>query len=113
MIGGVISRFQTGTYTVTRTTAAAPVAGRYVAGSSSTISVDASIQPVSGRDLKILPEARHGEDVRVVYTLTALKTVSPGYDADSIAIGGEAYEVFKVEAWPNHYRVFVSRQVKP
>ncbi len=75
------------------------------------------MQPVSGRLLKTLPEGQHADDLRVVYTATALLTRTPTNDPDRITIGAERYDVFKVEQFDHfgetHYRAFVSRMVQP
>lgn len=98
----LISRFATGTYTVTRRTASTYVAGRAVAGSSSTLTITASVQPASGRELERLPEGRRAKETRVLYTTTPLYVGGQGaaYEADRIAIGGATWEVQHVEAWP-------------
>lgn len=112
----VIASFATpGPYTVTRTTASTYLNGRLVAGTTSQFTITASVQPVSGRDLKALPEARHGEEVRVVYTTTALNTLIPTHAADVVTLDSEPWEVFRVERWQafgnTHYRAFVARRV--
>lgn len=111
----VIGRFRTATsYTVTRAGAGTYTAGRYVAASPSTFTITASVQPVTGRELLALPEGQRAEDLRVLYTATALRTRDANGAADSIAIGGENYTVIRVETWSGvtagHYRVTVARQ---
>jgi hypothetical protein len=98
-------------YTVTRRATGAYASGIWVDGATSTITIRAHVQPVTGRDLKTLPEGQRTEDARIVYTTTELKATAGG--PDSIAIGGEAYEVIKVETWSGlggtHYRAVVAR----
>lgn len=96
-----IAGFKTGDYTVTRVGKGAAAGGRYTSGAETTLSIEASIQPVSGRDLKTLPEGRRAEEVRVVYTVTELRTLNPAGDGDVVTYGGEPWEVFRVERWPD------------
>jgi hypothetical protein len=117
-LNGVITRFMTGTYGVTRTVATTyPSGGFAVGGATLTFNIDASIQPITGRDLKILTEAQRAEESRVIYTLTELKTRGPGYEPDVVTINSEPWTVFKVEFYEvisgGHYRAYVARKVVP
>lgn len=113
---GAITRFASGTYSVARYGAGTWTSGRFVKASPSNVSIVASVQPVGGREFAALPEGRRANEVRVVYTATALLTEGAG-SADIVTIDGEAWEVFKVETWPawgvTHYRAFVSRVTIP
>jgi hypothetical protein len=117
---GVISRFSTGTYTVTRTAAGSYTTGRYAAGAPSTFAITASVQPVQGRDLQSVPEAQRGEEVKVLWTTTELRTRGAG-EPDSVSIDGEAWRVVRVKRWQafggdgsgDHYEVYVARVVQP
>lgn len=112
-LSSVIESFAS-TYTVTRSSASAYGAdGRLDAGTTSTLTVRAVVQPVTGRDLKRLPEGLRTDDVRQVFTATELKTQGAGQDPDSIAIGGEDYEVQTVERWADlggYWRAIVMRK---
>jgi hypothetical protein len=115
---GAITRFASGTYTVSRYAAPAWVAGVATKATPSTLSIVASVQPVSGREIAALPEGRRANEVRVVYTSTALRTEGvSGGSADTISIDGEVWEVFKLETWSawseTHYRAFISRVAVP
>lgn len=116
-LSGVIGRYKTGTYAVTRTAVGARVNQVYVPGATSVIQVDASIQPVIGRMLQDLPEGQHAEESRVIYTRTELKTRTPGTDPDIIVIDGEDYRVTRVEKYGaisgGHFRVWAERVVVP
>lgn len=108
----VIAGLASDTVTVTRTAAPSRALGRATAGATSTIAgVVASVQPVSGRDLKTLPEGRHADDCRVLYTATPLLVT------DQVPLQGEAYEVFRVRRWDafgeTFYIAHVSRLVTP
>ncbi len=110
-------------YSVTRSAVNAPVNGRAVASTITTIPIKANVQPADGKTIKALPEFRQTEDIRHLFTATELyvtgRTVDGiKYDADRIAIKGEVFEVFKVGEWGDgdttgHYECLVSRQVKP
>lgn len=108
----VITAFATGTYAVTRRGAGAYVNGYFVAAGSSQFNITASVQPVTGRELRALPEAYHSEVVKVLYTTTELFTRTPTQSPDVVAIDSEDYEVFKVETWEafggTHYVVYAA-----
>ena len=117
---GAIASFATGTYTVNRRAVGAlDGEGIYVPASPSTFSIEASIQPVTGRDLKAMPDGRHAEELRVVYTITELVTVDPTHGiGDVITYKSEAWEVVKAEIWPDlnggeFCRAYIARQVVP
>ena len=111
MLRGVIATHGS-TYTVTRRATGAYVAGIWTDGASSTFTITAYVEPASGRDLKTLTEGQRTEDARTVYTETELRATAGG--PDSISIGGEAYEVVKVETFTGlggtHYRAVCARQ---
>lgn len=113
----VATAFTTGTYTVTRRAGAGTNSnGHYTKPSPTTFSIDASVQPVTGRALKDLPEGMRADDVKILYTGTELHTVDTAGHADTIAIAGENYRVTKVEAFfviSDHYRVTVERTDVP
>lgn len=117
---GVIDDFATGTYTVTRTAVGAyDSAGRYTAGSTSTFSVVASVQPTSARDQVVMPEGIHYEDAVVVYVATELRAFDASTGAgDTFPYRGDTYRVFSVEGpWEldgdAHYVARATRQAIP
>jgi hypothetical protein len=111
---GAIASLSTGTYTVTRRAVGAYSDGRWTPGGTSSFSIIASIQPVSGRLLLALPENERTEEQRVVYTITELRTRIGAADPDVVTIDGDAWEVSRVDRWQAfgavHYRAFVARQ---
>ncbi len=110
-LAGVVGIFSTGTYTITRTATDSYASGVRTAGATTTLTADMSIQPLSGRDLKILPEGRRPEDIRKIWTRTAL-LLEP--NADKITIGSETFEVFKVDYFgilSDHYVALAARVV--
>ncbi len=99
----VIASLDTGSYTVTRRAAAGyDTHGRAQASGTSTLTIDASVQPANGRDLLRLEEGRRTVETRVVYTPTQLLTGGQGSanEADLIAIDGRTWEVQLAEGWP-------------
>lgn len=112
-----ITSLASGTYTVTRTAQGTRSNGRYTPGSTSTFSIVASVQPMRGRDLRVLAEGQHAEDTRVIYTSTELRVMSPTNDPDRVSIDGESYELFRCERWDafgeTYYKGFASRVVQP
>jgi hypothetical protein len=123
---GAIASLATGTYTVQRREAGSYTLGRYTPGALSTFSIVASVQPVSGRELKDLPEGQHGDELRLVLTTTELRTRFPGQpdaseygvpgnDPDHIILDGEPWRIVHVERWQSfgevHYECFVAREV--
>jgi hypothetical protein len=115
---GVIGAFATpGPYTVTRTTNAGyGSTGRLVAGVPSTFQIVAVVRPTTARQIQLLPEGYHGVETKAVYTLTALVSISPTNQPDSIAIDGENWKAIsakKVDAFDGefYYVAIVSREV--
>lgn len=115
-LADVIGDFATDTYTATRTTEAGYAStGRVVAGTKSTFSIVASVQPLSGRDIAKLPEGYVGTETKKLYTLTALVATDANNRPDSVAIDGEDWGVVNVEKWEafgvTFYRALVSRKL--
>lgn len=107
-----IGRASNGTYTVTRQAPATTDGnGRMVAGATSTFTVTGSLQPMSGRELRTLPEARQADEMRVLYTTTELRT---GAAPDLVAAEGSTWEVYRVARWDAfgsvHYVVQLARK---
>jgi hypothetical protein len=100
-VSSLIASFSTGTYTVTRTTARSLSKGKATAGTASTTTITAAVWPASGNDLRRLPEGRRATESLIVMTATELYVGGQGesYDADTVSIGGESYEVSDVDPW--------------
>jgi hypothetical protein len=114
MITSPIRRYKSGTFTITRTTAPAPVAGRQVAGVVTALLLDLSIQPATGPTLVVSADERHGDDIRRVWSETELYSIKKtGYRADKITIAGDVFEVFKVMPWPHHWECYIANLVRP
>lgn len=93
--------------------------GRWQESAVATLSFEASVQPLSARELRSLPEGRKAEASFRLYTDYALRTVDEkgGKNPDRVKLkdrsGNERlYEVISVEDWGNgivsHYKVVVS-----
>ncbi len=118
VIDSILSLSTPGPYTVTRTVAGTYTKGRYNDTlDTSTFTIIASIQPVTGRDLSDLPEGSNGDEVRVVWTTTELITRMPGQEPDVITLDGEPYYAYKSKRWQGlgttHWQAWVSRIVVP
>lgn len=114
-LNGAITAHKTGDYTVTRRAAGTVVAGRPVAGATTTLSaVPMSIQPVTGRALVDAPEGRRADEMRLVLCAIELFTVQPGNESDLITYRGESWEVIKSEFWEHwgtsHCRAYIARR---
>lgn len=76
---------------------------RGVAGpiTSTLMTIQASVQPATGKDLLRLPEGRRANQTRVIFTTTELFVGDQGdpFLADVVMINGEPWEVQHVETW--------------
>lgn len=98
-------------FTLTRkTTPDTLVNGKMVAGSSTTSTIQASVQPLRGQEMMLLPEARRTSQAVVIYTDTQLRVANTaaGYNADVVTAFGQSFEILSCEPWQsnviNHYR---------
>lgn len=98
-LSALITSFSTGTYTVTRRTKGGFTRGVANDPTTSTFTITASVQPISGRDLQRLPELRDNRETRVLFTTTQLLTGDSTREADLVAINGENFECQHVEQW--------------
>jgi hypothetical protein len=101
-LADVISRFSTAAadgvpngYVLTRTTAA-PYASNGVAGSSSTttLNIDACVQPNAGKSIHPLPEGINVDDVVAFDTVTALQLLPV---PDAITYRGDTYTLYRID----------------
>lgn len=100
-VAGLIASFSTGTYTVTRTARGSTVRGKTAAGTTSTLTITASVWPAGSNDLRRLPEGRRTVRAWSLMTTTELYTGDQGgaYEADTVSIGGENCEVSDADPW--------------
>jgi hypothetical protein len=112
-LSGAVLDFATGTYNVTR--AGGPgtyVAGVFTPAATSTVSVIASVQPMTGRDLQRLPDGLRAMELLVVFSVDELKVAAPGVRPDVLAIDDATWQVETVERFNvlgNYYRSIVSK----
>lgn len=85
-------------------------------GSDTETTIKASVQPMSGSDMKLLPENRREEETLKIYTDTEIFSARKGNstNADIISIDSIDYEVVNVFPWRNgvinHYKAFLSKR---
>lgn len=122
-LADVVSRFSTanadgvpGGYTITRTTSQTYGSnGIANAPTTTTLVIDACVQPDRGRSIQPLPEGIHAEDVVGVDTRTPLQLVpSP----DSFIYRGELYILFRIDGprtmnGVSMFTGYAARQVLP
>lgn len=119
-VAAILATLKTGTYTVTRRGAVTydEDSREPVAGDLTTFTIDASIQPATGRTMKNLKEGIRTADVRGCWTATEIRTADEEtkVEADIVTVDGTDYEVFSVERWSAplaHYRaVLVKRDLQ-
>lgn len=93
------------------------VEGLFVPGTRSTITIQASIQPVSGEDMITAPEGRRTQDMIKVYTSTELKQADEGtgQQPDIVVWQGFGYEVTSMDVRLMdvipHYKIFATRRM--
>jgi len=83
--------------------------GAWTEGATTDVSIQASVQPATGRDMQLLPEGSRQSDAKRIYTVTALNTESQhdGTSADRVQIDSIWYEVHNVKRERSiipHYR---------
>lgn len=115
---GLIDKYNTGTYIVTRRPKGARVDGVYQPSNApSTLRPLMRIRPLTGRDLKDLPEGQRADETRIALCRTELKTRTNDYDPDVVTIDGEAWQVENVKTvqafGDTHYRCLLVRTARP
>lgn len=95
----VVESMITDTYAVTRRSASVYADGRLQDPVDQIFSINASVQPATGRDLQRLPEGTRTAEVRAIFTTSELLTQGVDQSPDVLAIEGFAYEVQTVEQW--------------
>lgn len=103
--------------TVKRTVAGAYVNGVYVEGSESTITIQASVQPMSGEDIVAVPEGRRSSDMVKLYAATNLNAqgdAGSGQSPDRIVWLGKDYEIYSKEVRQmgviDHYKFYAIKE---
>lgn len=82
----------------------------------STIKIIA-LQPVTGDDLKMLPEGEDTSEFMITYveSVYGLRTRSGASDADQITVGSDTYEVFSAGNWTTQglFKSYIVRRFQP
>lgn len=99
---------------VLREGAGAFVNGIYTAGTRTTTTTIASVQPVKmGQDMDAVPEGRRLSDFKKVYTADRLQMTGPNAQPDIIVHGGFGYELVDMDENQSgvisHYRYLVRK----
>lgn len=83
---------------------------------STSFDLDASVQPVEGKNLEDMPEGQRADESRLIFTRQELRTRTPANDPDVITIDGDRYRVTKVSKFSiiaDHYRCYAERLEVP
>lgn len=99
-------------FTVTRYAAATIVDHRPTSAVASTFTISASVQPLMGDDMQLIPEGFRQRKTRKAYTTTKLNTVDQDTETpeDEISINGDTYHVHRVSRQRGiipHYKVLL------
>lgn len=115
----IIARFGK-TYSLTRKVAATYVNGVVSPGSESTISILASVQPVTDKEKQLLTlsEGLRTSELRKLWTMTPIYTEENGYAPDVVTIDAKPWVVISVKEWSGisatpHFEALISRKVTP
>lgn len=87
-----------------------------VSGPDTEFTITASIQPLTGSEMLLLPENRRELETKKLYTSFELYGIEKGngINADIVIIGGDEFEVIRTYSWQNsvinHYKVFVAKR---
>ncbi len=114
-LSSTVLALSSGDYVVTR--AAGPktyTQGKAVAPttSPSTLTVTASVQPLTGRELQRLPEGMRTKELMKMYLVEELLVSAPGQEPDTVSIDGVDFQVEAVERWGplgNYHKAIVSK----
>jgi len=87
-----------------------------VSGPDTEFTITASVQPMTGSEMLLLPENRRELETKKIFTSTELYGIEKGkgVNADIIIIDGNEFEVVRVYPWKNnvinHYKIFVAKR---
>lgn len=102
--------------TVTRGAAGSYSHGIYSAGTTSTLTIQASVQPTKPNDTLLLPELRRNDKAFVLFSDTVLNLVNGSTPPDRVSLFGETFEILAQDPWQNnvinHYK-YVAAKVQP
>lgn len=105
------------TQTIKRTVPGSYVNGVYVEGAETTLTIQASVQPMSGNDLVAVPEGRRASDMVKLYTSTDLFSqgdTGSGQSPDRLVWLGKDYEISSKDVNQmsviSHYRYYAIKE---
>lgn len=87
-----------------------------VSGPNTEFTISASVQPMTGSEMLLLPENRRELETKKIFTSTELYGIEKGngVNADIVIIDGDEFEVVRVYPWKNnvidHYKIFVAKR---
>ena len=87
-----------------------------VSGSDTEFTITASVQPMTGSEILLLPENRRELETKKIYTSTELYGIEKGngVNADIVIIDGDEFEVVRIYPYKNnvinHYKIFVAKR---
>jgi hypothetical protein len=115
---GLIAKYATGTYEVTRRPKGVRVDGVYQPSNApQTLEVVMRLRPATGRELKDLDEGQRADEVKMALSTVELKTRTKDFDADIVKIDGEDWRVDNVKNpqafGDTHYRCLLVRTARP
>ena len=103
--------------TIKRTVPGSYVNGVFVEGTESTISIMASVQPMSGEDIVAVPEGRRASDMVKLYTdanLNSQGDAGSGQSPDRLVWLGKDYEIHSKDVRQmgviSHYKYFAIKE---
>lgn len=84
--------------TITRQGAGSYVSGIWTPGADGTITIQAVIQPLSGKERQLMPEGIRDSGKWRVWSRNEIM------NGDRLTINGTVCVIIAVEVWPSHYR---------
>lgn len=108
-----MNSFRTKNITVTRKYPGTYSDGVWSEGSDYTFTISASVQPLSPREMEMLPEARRTKEAYKVFSSIKLIPAeeTSQTNADLLSIGGETFEVVSCGSYQSnvlsHYKAMV------
>lgn len=112
-LSDAVALLSTGSYVVTRRGPSGYSDGIRVPPDTEALTIVASVQPLSGQEVRRMAEGKRDREAMAVYTATELRGSGSAFEPDLIAIDGAVFEVDKVERWAaagNYYRAVVLRK---
>ena len=100
---------------VKRRAAGSFVNGRWVEGNETTLTAQASVQPLAGKKIEFLPEAqRTGEELIAYITVEVFASTMGAANHDIIVWRGARYKVIQVRRWlptQRYWEAIITKEV--